>query len=495
MHGFNLLDIQYCLPTQEQPLIESIEIQENGPIKIVKKKYKQKTCNHPNCEKQPSYNFITEKVAIFCKDHKLIDMKDIVNKRCNHDGCDKRPNYNYPTETSPIFCKDHKLINMENITSKRCNHDGCEKQPSYNFITETVAIFCKDHKLINMKDIKNKRCNHDGCDKQPYFNYPTEKVAIFCKDHKLIDMKDIKNKRCNHDGCDKNPLYNYPTETVAIFCKDHKLIDMKDIRSKRCNHDGCDKRPLYNYPTETSPIFCKDHKLIDMEDIKNKRCNHDGCDKRPNYNYPTETVAIFCKDHKLIDMEDIKHKRCKTDLCDTFVSNKNYEGHCLRCFMFLFPDKPVARNYKTKETFVADFIKESFPNDEWIFDKTIVNGTSRRRPDILLEMNTYNIIIEIDENQHRDYDDICENKRMMEIFQDLGNRNIVFIRFNPDDYLDNDKNITSCWWVNKQSICVVKKSKAKEWTQRLDELKNQIEYWMHNFPEKEVEIVHLFYDK
>jgi hypothetical protein len=419
MHSFNLQDIQYCLPTQEQPLIESIETQENGPIRIVKKKYKQKTCNHPNCD----------------------------------------------------------------------------KRPSFNYLTETVAIFCKVHKLIDMKDIKHKRCNNDGCDKQPSYNYPNETVAIFCKDHKLIDMKNIKNKRCNHDGCDKQPLYNYPTETIAIFCKDHKLIDMKDIKNKLCNHDGCDKIPIYNYPTETVAIFCKDHKLIDMKDIKNKQCNHDGCDKQPNFNYPTETVGIFCKDHKLIDMKNIISKQCKTDLCDTQVSNKKYKGHCLRCFMHLYPNEPVSRNYKTKESFVADFIKNTFPNNEWIFDKTIVNGTSRRRPDILLELDNYNIIIEIDENQHRDYDVSCENKRMMEIFQDLGNRNIVFIRFNPDDYLDNDKNITSCWGANKQGICVVKKSKAKEWTQRLNELKNQIEYWTHNFPEKEVEVVHLFYDR
>jgi hypothetical protein len=83
----------------------------------------------------------------------------------------------------------------------------------------------------------------------------------------------------------------------------------------------------------------------------------------------------------------------------------------------------------------------------------------------------------------------------MEIFQDLGNRNIVFIRFNPDDYLDNDKNITSCWSNNKNGICVVKKSKVKEWNDRLDKLKNTIEFWIDNIPNKELEIIQLFYDR
>jgi hypothetical protein len=44
------------------------------------------------------------------------------------------------------------------------------------------------------------------------------------------------------------------------------------------------------------------------------------------------------------------------------------------------------------------------------------------------------ILIEVDENQHIDYIS-CENKRTMEISRDLGHRNIVFIRFNPDDYM------------------------------------------------------------
>jgi hypothetical protein len=45
--------------------------------------------------------------------------------------------------------------------------------------------------------------------------------------------------------------------------------------------------------------------------------------------------------------------------------------------------------------------------------------------------------IEIDENQHVAYDCSCENKRIMELSQDVGHRPIVFIRFNPDGYKDH----------------------------------------------------------
>ena len=73
-----------------------------------------------------------------------------------------------------------------------------------------------------------------------------------------------------------------------------------------------------------------------------------------------------------------------------------------------------------------------------MYDKKIQDGCSTRRPDLFLDLGYQIIIIEIDENQHIDYDCSCENKRIMELSQDVGHRPIVFIRFNPDDY----KNIT-----------------------------------------------------
>ena len=43
-------------------------------------------------------------------------------------------------------------------------------------------------------------------------------------------------------------------------------------------------------------------------------------------------------------------------------------------------------------------------------------------------------MVEVDENQHNNYDCSCENKRLMELAQDLGHRSMVVIRFNPDAY-------------------------------------------------------------
>jgi hypothetical protein len=184
---------------------------------------------------------------------------------------------------------------------------------------------------------------------------------------------------------------------------------------------------------------------------------------------------------------------CKSEWCEKFSTK--YDGYCLFCYVNLFPDKPVTRNYKTKEKDVVDRILNLFPNLTWICDKKVQDGCSKRRPDLLLDMGTHVIIVEIDENAHTDYDCSCENKRLMEISQDLGHRPIVFIRFNPDDYTDKDGNkIKSCWKLNRKTGLIgLDQTKKKEWIERINSLVEQINYWIKNSTNKTIEIIQLFY--
>lgn len=188
---------------------------------------------------------------------------------------------------------------------------------------------------------------------------------------------------------------------------------------------------------------------------------------------------------------------CKSPWCET-LKNKRYDGHCLSCFVNLFPDRPNARNYKTKERSVVDYVFQQFPQDSysWIADKRIQDGCSRKRPDLLLDLGYQVIIVEVDENQHIDYDCSCENKRIMQLSQDVGHRPMIFIRFNPDEYTASENKVTSCWGIDGLGICAIKKTKQKEWKERLEALRAQIEYWIspENKTEKTVEVIQLFYD-
>jgi hypothetical protein len=230
-----------------------------------------------------------------------------------------------------------------------------------------------------------------------------------------------------------------------------------------------------------------------MVNVKHKTCIHEGCKTIPIYNVEGETKALYCSVHKKEGMVNVKDKTCKTYLCSTIVQEK-YDGYCLFCYMHLFPDKPVSRNYKTKEYAVVDRITQTFTSFTWIADKKVQDGCSLRRPDLLLDMGSHIIIVEIDENKHTDYDCSCEHKRLMELSQDLQHRPIVFIRFNPDDYTNQDGILVkSCWKLNKFGVMQITKTKQKEWEDRIESLKQQIQYWIDHPTEKTIEIIELFY--
>ncbi|OUU00419.1 MAG: hypothetical protein CBB92_04050 [Flammeovirgaceae bacterium TMED32] len=159
------------------------------------------------------------------------------------------------------------------------------------------------------------------------------------------------------------------------------------------------------------------------------------------------------------------------------------------------PDIKICRNYKTKEKSVVDHIVSHFPDFHWINDKRIEDGCSLRRPDLLLDLGTQVIIIEVDENKHNNYDCSCENKRLMELSKDLQHRSMIMIRFNPDGYIDQDgKKIKSCWKLNKKGVMSIMKTKQEEWNERLNILIDNIQYWCDNKTSKTVEIVELFFD-
>jgi hypothetical protein len=303
----------------------------------------------------------------------------------------------------------------------------------------------------------------------------------------MIDIINLKCIICKS----KQPSFGLPDDKIAKYCAKCKESHMIDIIHPKCIK-CLKKRPTFGLPDDKIAKYCFNCKEPHMIDIINLKCII--CkSKQPSFGLPDDKIAKYCAKCKEPNMIDIIHPKCKSEWCNTRITNK-YDGYCCYCFMHLFPDKQVSRNYKTKEKYVIDYIKEYFKEIDIIADKQIYGGCSRRRPDILIDLGYQIIIVEIDENQHINYDCSCENKRIMELSQDVGHRPIIFIRFNPDDYKTNLKNITSCWGLNKKGICTIKKCKQEEWNERLIILKEQINYWLINKTSKLIEIIQLFYD-
>jgi len=340
-----------------------------------------------------------------------------------------------------------------------------------------------------MVDVKSKRCAEINCKIKPSYNYEGEK-AKYCFEHSQKNMINVISKKCIEPNCKKIPTYNYEGEK-ALYCIQHSKKGMIDVANPKCIEKNCNIRPNYNYEGQKA-LYCLNHRRDDMVDVTHPKCKEIGCKTRPTYNFKGNPPK-YCVMHKHPNMYDVGNKMCKNEWCLTQVRGK-YDGYCLYCYINLFPDKPVTRNYKTKEYAVVEYIKSKFENLSWLSDKKIIDGCSRRRPDLFIDLGDQIIIVEIDENQHDTYDCSCENKRLMELSTDVGHRPIVFIRFNPDEYIENKNNIASCWSINNNGICVVKNNKKKEWEQRLKQLEETINYWLINRTDKTIEIVHLFYD-
>ncbi len=185
---------------------------------------------------------------------------------------------------------------------------------------------------------------------------------------------------------------------------------------------------------------------------------------------------------------------CKTPHCP-IRNNPKYDGHCLFCFVHLYPDKPVARNCKTKENTVATFLKEKFPNVTWKCNKSVENGCSRRRPDLLSDMGNRIVIVEVDENSHVVYNSTCEEKHLRELWVDVYHRKIVFVRFNTDGYKDEDgNNVPSPWGVNGHGVLTVRPKWKAAWEVRLEKLRQTVKYYIESSNIKEeFELVHLYY--
>jgi len=417
----------------------------------------------------------------FCNDNTCIDLN-----------CIKENNEKYINNEEENSEEDTEKNNNNEEDLKfrkriKCTFENCNKIPIFNYQNETKALYCFEHKLDNMIDIINKKCLN--CNLRAYYNLPNEKSALYCKNHKKDNMIIVTNKNCL--DCNKKPGYNYKNLKTPIYCKDHKKDNMVDVKNLACIE--CDKRATYNIKGQ-KPLYCKTHKKKNMIDVRSITCLHDNCNKQPIFNLPDQKKPLYCLEHKQSKMIDIKNKKCIGKLCDTRgPKRKIYKGYCLRCFINTFPDEPVSKKYyKIKEKHIADFVRDNFKDLEIIFDKQIDGGCSKKRPDIFIELLTHCIIIECDENQHKDYN--CENKRTMKIFIDLGNRPIVFIRFNPDKYINNEKiSIPSCFGYHETLGIPIILDK-NDWNNRLSSLKLTINKYINNIPEKEITIEKLFFD-
>lgn len=451
---------------------------------------KKPKCSKANCKSKKKANYgIPNSNRRYCFDHKTTGMVNLIHKLCERKGCPKRASFGFENEIRK-YCSKHQEDGMINVTVKHCEIEGCYTIPVFG-PKLGVAVRCDEHKTKTMINLKNKMCEAEGCDIDSTFGLEWQRPT-HCVTHKTKEMVNVKDKKC--ENCTTTACFGLEWQKPT-HCATHKTERMVNVRDKRCEYDGCIKSPSFGLKWKYA-THCADHKTIDMVDVLNEPCEYPDCPILPSFGLEWNR-PIYCVAHKTKEMANVVSKKCKTPLCGIKVSNESYEGYCLRCFVYMFPDKPAFRNYKTKERTVVEFILSEFPKCEWVEDKKIHGGFSACRPDLLLELKHQVIIIEIDENQHTAYNCYCDNNRTVALAKDVGEKPVVFIRFNPDGYTNADGiKMKSCWKSGVRAVCSVPKENKKEWEARLNSLSEEISYWIDkkNKTSKLIEVVQLYYD-
>jgi len=438
-------------------------------------------CKGDGCKKHANYNF-KELKAEYCKNCSRPDMIDVNTSKCIK--CERiKSSFNFKGLKAE-YCKKCSSPDMINVNNPKCIK--CKLiTPLYNF-KGLKAEYCKGCSSLDMIDVNTSKCIKCKLI-QPTYNLKGLK-AEYCKNCSSPDMIDVRSPKCIKCELIRS-CYNFKG-LKAEYCKKCSSPDMIDVVSTKCIK--CERiKPSFNFKGLKAE-YCKNCSSPDMIDVNNPKCIK--CELLiPSYNFKG-LKAKYCKGCSSPDMIDVVSSNCIILYCDKIQVIDKY---CWACYYNINPiNKP--KRIKVKEEEVSNFIKASFPELNIIYDKSLIGdiGCIKARPDVLINLNKHSIIIECDEHQHSYYKDTCKELIRIPKMQQELNRNLIVIRFNPDGYIDNNKNkIVSCFAIDPRvGMNVIKKDQLKNWNNRLETLKDCLNDAINNEPTKIISEIKLFFD-
>jgi hypothetical protein len=326
--------------------------------------------------------------------------------------------------------KSVEVIDLTSTPSKEAKTGcGCKKSLTrYNYKGEN-PLYCEDHKESGMIVVKKKRklCEWTGCETRPVFNLKGEIKAKYCSEHKEINMVDVKHVTCESIGCTKRPNFNLEAETKGQYCLEHKEPNMVDVKNKICTFEECKTRAQFGVPG-LQVSRCAKHLISGMIAQPKQRCSNLSVGKCKLFAQYGTILPIHCEEHKTEEEENLCRRTCvkcnSLEIC-------NSDG---LCFEYCINSEMFKRSKHKKELRVKCLLESEIKQTMHSYDKSIDTACTKKRPDIVYDCGTHFVIVEIDENQHRYYD--CEKNRILEITQSAG-LSCIFIRYNPDKFVDN----------------------------------------------------------
>ena len=304
-----------------------------------------------------------------------------------------------------------------------------------------------------------KKCN--GCKKmlkpENFVSENREKPYSKCNTcrAKLINRKNF----CN--VCGKGARFNKDGETFGKFCDAHKEPGMINVKSKTCIEKSCRKRANYNIPGKL-PEYCLRHKKTDMISSPRKKCVFKDCNELAIFGITTQR---HCETHQEKDEYNLVERTCQNPNCNDgkpIIDILNKDGVCVSFCSMLKQDEIMKKHMKKKEEFIGKLLIHEIPKlPFYLRDEVVDKDCSSSRPDFVYHLGTHILIIEVDEYQHRSYRSCghtkqermnTENRRMFELYQSFEGLPVIFIRYNPDTFKDENGKIYKISEKKRQEI-------------------------------------------
>ena len=390
------------------------------------------------CGRRATFGIKGTKIALYCGKHRG-NCVNVSNPVCVADDCAQRASFGLP-EGKRLYCGKHARALPDgdkyiNLTSVRCKGGrNCPTCPVFGLIGTTKVLFCKSHipngqesKYVNLRD----KCKDKDCLIQASFGLKGSKKRLYCINHIPEKDKDkyanIKDKTC--EECELRPTFGKEGKK-AIHCKEHQKEGEINVVSARCLK--CPFLATFGEKGSKKPFYCFEHKKKGYVNVTAKMCEI--CKNiRACYNYPGYSPK-YCQEHStgrmvIFPLTKEKEPDINCQECDSVIHYN--EDFCSKCKTEV--KVKTKRRKKEKEDSVNILLYGN--NIDYIRDKIISGGNSKKRPDYLIHTEWGVLIVEVDEFQHRKkvYTE-KELKRMRQIYGDCNCENVLFIRYNPDKY-------------------------------------------------------------
>lgn len=348
----------------------------------------------------------------------------------------------------------------------------CKKVANCGY-TDGKRIRCTNHRNPGMI---HKTCDYCACGVIAYFGLPSDPKPSRCKKCKTAEMVNIKAKKC---FCGKKRAsFGLPGTKKSTHCLECKTLEMVQVMNLTCK---CGRRARFGMDGKVT--HCLRCKKQGMTNLRRPNCK---CGVQASFRLLPKKTPTHCVSCKTPEMVTIS-KKCRANepphnIPCPMTANRRYDNYCCRCFGYLFPSHPKTAwiRGKSKELTVVSHITSRFAG--FLHDKPLYTKdcdcSHRRRIDLRTIIEGTLLCIEIDEGQHKYYQD---KDRYDDLYMMFSGK-MIFIRYNPDRYRDRSWNLK-----NPQSATRLKRLEQ--------EVKTQTERILSGKNIEPIEVIQLYFDE